>query len=319
MVKLYDTNDSGYLEVEVREFYSNDYPQYFALTGNDSYLRDFAEPFYQITEMIYGSKPTDNGNLLLSPEERDELVAREPAAQKWIRPFMGAREFIHNLPRYCLWLVDCPPNELRKMPLVYRRVQAVKDFRLASKKSATRKDAATPWLFQEIRQPSTDYIMVPSVSSERRRYIPIGYVSANVIASNLVHTIPTASFFTFGVLTSLPHMVWTGMVCGRLESRYRYSADVVYNNFPWPPFWREVERTAAQILAARRNYPDATLADLYDPLIMPKDLRKAHEANDRAVMAAYDFPKNITEDEMRVAFLEMYDRLSNFDKIFNGE
>ena len=161
--------------------------------------------------------------------------------------------------------------------------------------------------------------MVPSVSSERRRYIPIGYVSANVIASNLVHTIPTASFFTFGVLTSLPHMVWTGMVCGRLKSDYRYSADVVYNNFPWPPFWREVERTAAQILAARRNYPDATLADLYDPLIMPKDLRKAHEANDRAVMAAYDFPKNITEDEMRVAFLEMYDRLSNFDKIFNGE
>lgn len=314
MVKLYDAG-GGYIEVEVSEFYCNDFPNYFARTGKQTYFRDTL-PIYDVPDMIYGNKPTDNGNLILSPEERDELVAREPEAAKWIRPFMGALEFIRGKKRYCLWLVDCPPNELRKMPLVYKRVQAVRDFRLASKKAATRKDADTPWLFQEIRQPKTNYLLVPSVSSERRDYIPIGYMDANTIAGDSVHMVPGAMYWHFGVLTSSVHMAWMRAVCGRLTSRYRYSADVVYNNFPWPPFNREVERTASEILMARRNHPDASFADLYDPLIMPKDLRRAHEANDRAVMEAYDFPRGMTEQQMFLALQSMYVRLLNLEQIF---
>lgn len=318
MVKLYDSSGNGYIEVEVSEFYSNDYPAYFARTGKDTYLRDLAEPFYTVADMIYGSKPTDGGNLLLTPEERDDLINKNPAAQKWIRPFVGAREFINNIPRYCLWLEDCPPNELRKMPLVYRRVEKVREFRLASRDKQTRRDADTPWLFQERRQPKTDYLLIPCHSSEKRFYVPMGYVSKDVICGNANQMIPTARLFTFGVLTSFPHMVWMRMTCGRIEVDYRYSSNVVYNNFPWPPFWRKVEVTAAKILEARRKYPDASLADLYDPLIMPKDLRQAHEANDRAVMEAYDFPKDMTEEQMQVAFLNIYQRLKNFDELLNS-
>ena len=255
----------------------------------------------------------------LETDEYDDFIAREPNAKKWIRPYVGAREFIHKLPRYCLWLVDCPPNEIRKMPLVYKRVEAVKNFRLASKRADTRKLAKTPWLFGFISHPKTNYLLVPQVSSERREYIPIGYMDANTIASNLVLMIPDAKYWHFGVLTSFPHMVWTRLTCGRLRNDYRYSAEVVYNNFPFPPFWRKVERTAAEILVARQNYPDASFADLYDPLTMPKDLRKAHEENDRAVMEAYDFPKNMSEEKMQVAFLQMYDAMRNMAEIFYGK
>lgn len=314
MVKLFDAS-GNYIEAEVSEFYCNALPNFFARTGKKTFFRD-ALPIYNVPEMRKGSQPTDNGNLLLSPEEKDALVAREPKASKWIRPFLGALEFIRGKKRYCLWLEDCPPNELRKMPLVYQRVQAVRDFRLASKKAATRRDADTPWLFQERRQPKTNYLLVPSVSSERRDYIPIGYVDANTIASNLVLTIPNAKYWHFGVLTSFPHMAWMRVTCGRLTSRYRYSAEIVYNNFPWPPFNREVELTAWRILEARKKYPDASFADLYDPLIMPKDLRRAHEANDRAVMEAYDFPRGMTEDKMFLALQSMYNSLVNLTKFF---
>ena len=318
MVKLYDEELTGYIEVEVADFYCNDYPNYFARTGKGTYVRWLGESIYTVPEMIFGSMPRDGGNLIIEAADYDDFIAREPKAKKWIRPYVGAREFIHNLPRYCLWLVDCPPNELRKMPLVYKRVEAVRDFRLASKKAATRKDAATPWLFQERRQPKTNYLLVPRVSSERREYIPIGWMEPDVICSDANHMIPGAMYWHFGVLTSFPHMVWTRMTCGRLTSRIRYSADVVYNNFPWPPFNREVERTAAEILAARRNYPEASYADLYDPLIMPKDLRKAHEANDRAVMEAYDFPRGMTEQQMQLAFLTIYDKLRKFNEFYQS-
>ncbi|MBQ6758852.1 MAG: methylase, partial [Selenomonadaceae bacterium] len=268
--------------------------------------------------MVYGSKPTDNGKLILSPDERDELIAKNPTAAKWIRRYVGSREFIHRLPRYCLWLVDCPPNELRRMPLVYQRVQAVRDFRLASKKAATRRDAATPWLFQERRQPTTNYLLVPSVSGERREYVPMDYVSADVICSNANLMVPGAMYWHFGVLTSRPHMAWMRATCGRLKSDYRYSADIVYNNFPWPPFNREVELTAAEILFARTKYPDASFADLYDPLIMPKDLRKAHEANDRAVLEAYDLPLNIPEEQLQKELFKMYKSLRDFDEFYQS-
>ena len=320
MVKLYQTNyPEAYIEVEVEQFYSNDLPIFFAKTGKDTYLRDFVEPFYYVPDLIHGNVPVDGGNLLLSPEEKDELVAKNPASAKWIRPFVGSREFIHNLPRYCLWLEDCPPNELRKMPLVYRRVEKCREFRLASKKEQTRRRAATSWLFAERRQPKTDYLLVPRHSSSRREYIPIGWMDANVICGDANQMIPGAKYWHFGVLTSFPHMVWTRLTCGRLRNDYRYSAEVVYNNFPFPPFWREVEKTAVKILMARQNYPDASFADLYDPLTMPKDLRKAHEENDRAVMEAYDFPKHMSEEKMQVAFLQMYDSMRNMAEIFYGK
>lgn len=318
MVKLYDEDLTEYIEAEVKDFYCNDFPHFFARIDKDSYVRQLYEPIYNVPEMIYGSKPTDDGNLLLTPEERDELIDKNPAAQKWIRPFMGALEFIRGKKRYCLWLVDCPPNEIRKMPLVYKRVQAVRDFRLASKKAATREDAKTPWLFQEIRQPKTNYLLVPRHSSERREYIPIGYMDANIICGDANHMIPGAMYWHFGVLTSSVHMTWMRMVAGRLEISYRYSADVVYNNFPFPPFWRKVERTAAEILMARNKYPEASFADLYDPLLMPKELRKAHEANDRAVMDAYDFPHDMTEIQMQRALMTLYERLKNFRELYDS-
>ena len=315
MVKLYDNTGYGYIEVEVEQFYFNDSPAFFAKTGKDSYLRDFTEPFYTVPKMIFGSMPRDGGHLIIEAADYDDFIAREPKAEKWIRPFVGAREFLHNEKRYCLWLEDCPPNEIKAMPLVYQRVKNVREFRLASKAESTRKFAKTPWLFCQNAQPKTNYLLVPRVSSERRDYVPIGYMDANVICSDANHMVPGAMYWHFGVLTSLPHMVWMRMVCGRLKSDYRYSAQIVYNNFPFPPFWREVERTAAEILVARQNYPEASFADLYDPLLMPKDLRKAHEQNDRAVMAAYDFPKNMTEEQMQRALMRMYDSLRNMEEL----
>ncbi|MBE8954568.1 MAG: hypothetical protein SR2Q5_02705 [Quinella sp. 2Q5] len=313
MVKLFI--GGGHIEAEVSEFYCNDLPIFFARTARRTYLHD-SEPFYNVPRMIFGSMPNDGGGLLLSPAERDELVAKNPLAAKYVRQFVGANEFINNLPRYCLWLVDCPPNELRRMPLVYQRVQDVRKYRLMSKREATRNLADTPWLFGERRQPKTEYLLVPRVSSERRDYIPIGYMPSEIICSDANLMIPGAKLWHFGVLTSLPHMAWMRVVCGRLTSRYRYSATVVYNNFAWPPFSREVERTAMAILTARANYPDASYADLYDPLTMPKDLRRAHEANDRAVMEAYDFPRGMSEEQMFLALQELYRRLMNLQKIF---
>ncbi len=314
MVKLYDTTGSGYIEVEVAQFYSNDFPIFFAKTGKDSYLRDFAEPFYTVPEMITGNRPADGGHLIIEAKDLNDFITREPRAKKYIKRLIGSKEFIHNLPRYCLWLVDCPPNEIRKMPLVYERVKACKEDRLKGAPDR-QKLAATPWLFREIQNPK-QCLVIPKVSGERRDYIPMDFVGDNVILTDLLFMVPDAMFWHFGVLTSFPHMAWMRMVCGRLKSDYRYSAQIVYNNFPWPPFWREVELTAAKILMARRNYPEASFADLYDPLLMPKDLRRAHEENDRAVMAAYDFPKNMNEEQMQKAFLKMYEALRNTEEIF---
>lgn len=228
----------------------------YLLDAPDIYVEPRSTPFFRVPEIIYGSKPTDDGNFLLTPEERDELVSKNPRAEKWIRPFVGSREFIRNIERYCLWLVDCPPDELRKMPLVYQRVKNVREFRLASKKSATRQSADRPTQFQEIRQLTRDYLLVPSVSSSRRRYVPIGYMNANTIVSDLAFSVPDAELFHFGVLTSSVHMTWMRTVCGRLTSRYRYSATIVYNCFPWPLFYPEsykprVEATARKILDVR--------------------------------------------------------------------
>ena len=308
MPRLYDDNyPGGFIEV--------DHINAYLLPGPDIYVTPRATPFYRVPPMIYGSKPTDGGYLLLKPDERDELIKKNPLAEKWIRPFLGAEEFINGKKRYCLWLVDCPPDELRKMPLVYERAKNVREFRLKSKKAATRKSADTPTLFQEIRQPKDDYILVPRHSSERRRYIPMGYVSKEIICGDSNQMIPNADLFLFGILTSSVHMNWVRLVAGRIKSDYRYSNTICYNCFPFPLFYADewkphVEKTAQKILDARANYPNASYADLYDEISMPSDLRRAHAENDLAVLSFYGRLKpDMDEMQMQVELLYMYDAL----------
>lgn len=201
----------------------------------DVFVEKRAKPLCEVVPMVAGGKPTEGGNLLLWQEEKDELVAKEPAAEKWIRPFSMGAEFINGKPRYCLWLVDCPPPELADLPLVLERVRRVKEMRQSSAKAATRKKADTPWLFDEIRPPQGDnYIAVPAVSSERRKYVPIGFVDNGMIPGNKLFFIPNAGLYEFGVLTSQFHNAWMRAVAGRLEMRYNYGNTTVYNTFIWP-------------------------------------------------------------------------------------
>jgi hypothetical protein len=208
----------------------------YLVDAPDVLLNKRRTPVCQVTEMTNGSKPTDGGHLLLDDAEKESLIKAEPQATQWIRPFMGAEEFINKTARWCLWLVDCPPKELRLMPEVMKRVQAVKAMRLASTDKQTQQDAGTPTQFQKIRQPASNYLLIPSVSSERRSYVPIGFMDAHVIVSNLVYAVPDATLFHFGVMTSSMHNAFMRFTCGRLESRYRYSNTIVYNNYPWPGF-----------------------------------------------------------------------------------
>ncbi len=272
-------------------------------------------PICAVPEMSFGSKPTDGGNLLLSDIEKQALLQAEPQAKKWIRPFLGADEFINNIPRWCLWLKDISPTELRAMPQVMRRIEAVKAMRLASTKAATVELASSPMFFGEIRQPNSDYIGVPKTSSERRSFIPVGFCDSNTIAGSELFSIPNATIYHFGVLCCTMHNAWMRYTCGRLKSDYRYSNTIVYNNFSWPDTTdkhRETIEAAAQaILDARALYPESSLADLYDPLSMPPELLKAHAALDRAVDAAYQY-KGGKDDAARVAFLfERYQQLTS--------
>lgn len=258
-----------------------------------------------------GNKPIDDGNYLFTLDEMNDFIAREPAAAKYFRPWYGAREFINNAPRYCLWLGDCPPNELRKMPLAYQRVKAVRDFRLASKSAGTRKLADKPMRFHVENFPNGNYLAIPKTSSERRRYIPIGFMNDSVICADSLRLVSDATLYHFGVLTSSIHMAWMRAVGGRLKSDYSYSNNIVYNNFVWPVYSAhrnsKIEQTAQKILDVRAKYPDATFADLYDEVTMPADLREAHKKNDRAVAAAYGL-ENILDDEpaIVVALLKLY-------------
>lgn len=262
-------------------------------------------------KMTKGSQPTDGGNLLLTVEERTDLIARNPLAEKFIQRFIGAEEFINGKTRYCLWLVDAKPSELRQMPLVLERLAKVAEARRKSATKSVREAAGTPALFTQIRQPDTNYLVVPSVSSENRKYVPIGFLTPDIIASNQLYMIPAATLYHFGVLTSSVHMAWLKVVCGRLEMRYRY-APAVYNNFPWcVPTARQkaaIELTAQKILDVRAEFADSTLADLYNELTMPKALRDAHRENDRAVMAAYGFSSNTSESEIVAALMNLYQK-----------
>lgn len=286
----------------------------YLLDAPDVFIDSRSTALCDIPQMVYGNKPTDGGFLFLTSEERDEILLKEPDVAKFIRQIYGAAEYINNKPRYCLWLVGASPAELRKSAFIMNRVEKVKQFRLSSTKGATQKSADTPTLFQEIRHPDSEYIIIPCHSSETRRYIPIGFVSPQIVANNAVQIIPGAEIYHFGILMSNVHMAWTRAVCGRIKSDYRYSKDVVYNNFPWPTPTDEqktkIEQTAQAILDARALYPDCSLADLYDEMLMPQELRKAHLQNDKAVMQTYGFSiKDTTEERCVAELMKMYQEL----------
>ena len=288
----------------------------YLVDAADLVLSRRSSPLCAAPSLAYGSKPADGGNLLFSATERADFLNKEPAAAQYIKRFMGSEEFINNIERYCLWLADCPPDKLRKMPEVMGRVEKVKAMRLGSRKGPTRALADTPTVFTEMRQPTKDYLAIPEVSSESRKYIPIGFVSNSVIASNKLYTLSEPTVYQFAVLSSAMHMAWTRNVSGRLKSDYQYSAGIVYNNFPWPRAEtakqrQAIEEAAQAVLDARANYKDSSLADLYDPLTMPPDLVKAHRTLDAAVDAAYS-KKKFLGDSDRVAFLfELYQQISS--------
>lgn len=227
---------------------------------------------------------------------------------------MMGDDFINNKERYCLWLNGVDPSEYRNIRPIMERIEKVRQFRLSSKKKATNKKASTPMLFDEIKDMDSDYIAIPVVSSERRSYIPVGYLDQSIIAGNKLFEMPNATYVDFGILTSSVHNAWMRTVAGRLEMRYSYSNTIVYNNFPWPNVddgkKEKIVKTAKDILDARKLYPDSSLADLYDPLTMPVELRKAHESNDKAVLKAYGLPTNASEQQIVEHLFKMYEELT---------
>ena len=268
----------------------------YLIDGDNILVQSRNKPLWQVPKMIYGNKPADGGNLIIEADEYEEFIAKDPYSKKFIRPLLGASEYIKGKKRWCLWLIDATPNELQKCPLVMDRIKRCKESRENSIAAGIRKFAATPALFAQRTQPTDkDFIIVPRVSSQNRRYIPMGFIKAGTIVTDRVQIIPNASLYDFGVIISNVHMAWMRVTCMRLKSDYSYSKDIVYNNFPWPsptPDQRtKIEQTAQDILDARALYPDSSLADLYDELTMPPELRKAHQQNDIAVMHAYGWKK----------------------------
>lgn len=273
------------------------------------------KPLCGTPEIGMGNQPIDDGNYIFTEEEMIEFIRIEPKSKPYFHLFYGAREFINRIPRYCLWLGECSPKELRSMPECMKRIENVRRFRLSSKRASTLKLADTPTRFQTENMPTTNYIVIPEVSSQNRRYVPMGFMTPDIMCSNKVRLMPNATLYHFGVLTSNVHMAWMRAVCGRLKSDYDYSIKIVYNNFPWceptPEQKARIEKTAQMILDARAKYPDCSLADLYDETVMPLELRKAHQLNDRAVMEAYGFwGKLNTESECVAELMKMYQRLT---------
>ena len=310
----------------------------YLVDAPDIFIESRKKPMCNVKEMVFGSMPNDGGNFILSEDEAEKFTKKEPLSEKYIKVFLGAEEFINNKKRYCLWLKNAEPGNLRKIKFIAERIENVRKIRSESKRDATKKLADTPFLFGEIRQPEEGtYLLVPSTSSEKRRYIPMGFLNYNIISSNANLLVPNAGLYEFGIMTSNVHNAWMRAVCGRLEMRYRYSVNVVYNNFPWPFSEKQtdlfapngthqkaknvsseqirllktkIEQTAQAILNARAKYPDCSLADLYDETVMPSELRKAHQANDRAVMQAYGFTPKMTESEIVAELFKMYERLT---------
>ncbi|MCD8295496.1 MAG: N-6 DNA methylase [Clostridia bacterium] len=307
-----------------RIIYTGDRPQKahningYLIDADNVFVESRKSPISPVPCMVFGSMANDGGWLCnYSPKKKDAIVKAYPQAEKFIRRIYGAEEFINNKERYCIWLKGASPSEWNKIKPIYDAVQNVHEYRLASKRDATRKLADKAMLFGEVRQPETGYyLLVPRVSSEKRRYVPIGFMHSDIICSDSNQMVPNATLYHFGVLTSNVHMAWMRAVCGRLEMRYRYSNEVVYNNFPWPnptPAQRaKIEQTAQAILDARNLYPDSSLADLYDELTMPIELRNAHRQNDRAVMEAYGFSvKDMTESSCVAELFKLYESITS--------
>ena len=322
----------------------------YLLNAPNIIVENRSQPICNVPNMYVGSCPTDGGGFIIEETELLDLINIEPNSKKYIHPYIGSEEFLHKKKRYCLWLKTIQPTELKQLPKILERVRLVKEFRESSKKEQTRRRANTPTLFAEDRYIETRSLVMPQVSSENRKYIPSDFVDSEVIPSNLLYFVPNAELYHFGVLSSNVHMAWMRVVAGRLESRYRYNAEIVYNNFPWPDLTpnplspdgdiplsplhcgegrggrlaqasrgREVrskiERTAQAILDARALYPDSSLADLYDEVTMPPELRKAHQNNDRAVMEAYGFDwRNMTESECVAELFKLYSKLVDEEK-----
>ena len=287
----------------------------YLIDAPNAFIENRNNPICAVPLMITGNRPADGGHLIIENDEYSDFITKEPKALPYIKRLVGSVEFINNKKRWCLWLVGANPAELRKMPTVMERIELCRQDRKNSVDKGRQKLADTPTLFRETNNPDA-FIVIPKVSSEQRRYIPIGFMDENTIASDLVFIIPDATIYQFGILTSNVHMAWMRAVCGRLKSDYRYSANVVYNNFPWPSPTdtqkTKIEQTAQAILDARTLYPDASLADLYDETTMPPELRRAHQQNDRAVMDAYGFWGKLNSESACVAeLMKLYQKLTN--------
>ena len=308
LLYVYDDTKSAPKETKVRHI--NPY----LMDASDVFITSRTKPINDVPIMVFGNMPNDGGQLIIEENELEDFLKAEPKAEKYIRQFLGADEFINNKKRYCLWLVGVDPTELRAMPLVMERIARVKQYRNKSNRPATRKLAQTPSLFGEIRQPEGKaYLLVPTTSSDARKYIPIGFLDSKIIASNATLIVPNASLYHFGILTSRTHMVWTRYICGRLGNGYRYSAKIVYNNFPWPYATKAQQDAIAEkgqaILDARAFYPASSLADLYDPLAMPSKLSQAHVNLDLAVDHLYSKEK-FASDTCRIAHLfKLYEQM----------
>ena len=301
-------------------YYSNGAKKYvdsinaYLYSGDDVFVIPISKPICNVPKIIAGNKPVDGDFLKIEKEDYHDFITREPNAKQYIKKLIGAYEFINNVDRYVLWLVGVSPKEIKDMPLVYDRVNSVRKARLEMKDAGAIKLAETPTTFRDTLNPE-HYIVIPIVSSERRRYVPMGFLDKDTIPTNQVQIIPDAGIYEFGVLISNVHMAWMRVVCGRLKSDYRYTGKIVYNTFPWCNPTNEqktrIEQTAQGILDARALYPDCSLADLYDELTMPPELRKAHQLNDKAVMQAYGFPiKDFTESDCVTELMKIYQKIT---------
>ena len=290
----------------------------YLFEGESTFAISRKTPLCDVPQMNFGNQPRDGGHFILSDEEKNELIAQYPALTRWIRQYVGAEEFIKRKLRWCLWLRDATPMDIKQNKILYERVNAVREFRLSSSAKTTIGYAKVPHSFAQVTQPEgVPCLLIPRVSSERRKYAPIGFIEAGVVSSDAVQIVPEASLYHFGVITSNVHMSWMRTVCGRLEMRYRYSKEVVYNTFPWPTpndaQKAKIENTAQAILDARNLYPDCSFADLYetkDEWMYP-ELIKAHQENDKAVMEAYGFNwKNMTEADIVAELFKLYEQMT---------
>ena len=285
----------------------------YLVGGKDITVENRKSPICNVPEIVYGSFILDDGNYTLSEDERNEIISENKSSEKLIKPFIGGRELLHSEKRYCLWLADVEPKDINSNLKIKERVEAVKKWRSNSNRATTKKLADTPTLFAEVRQPKTNYLAFPTMSSENRKYIPIAFLSPDIIASNQLYVLPNTTLFHFGILTSAMHMAWAKYICGRLKSDYRYSASIVYNNYPWPesPTDKQItaiETAAQKVLDTRLQFPNSSLADLYDPLTMPPALVKAHNELDKAVDLAYR-PQPFTSEANRMVYLfELYEK-----------